>query len=397
MSEYRDAMDSLRFTDEQKARMAARLADARSTGTTGPRAVDARGHPAGGTEGGTSPAHSAARHVATKRPRRRSRIFRRVAAVALVAALGLGGSTAYALATGRTPAAVFSDIFGGAPAQTEVVNRIGRPIGASATSNGITVTADAVIGDAHSYTVVFSIAREDGQVLDLSSVETNDGGKLLLTTGSGALTIDGVSSAGGGAWFYDADPTDSSIQYVEQMDNVKTFDGRSVAGRTARMHLDKIVAFDEDGNMTTFLEGTWDLKFQMSYEDASVELPTGQQVDCNGMEATVRELSVSPVGASVTYEIAGKPDYEEQESGRRSDHNQQVDDAFFGMPVTVAFADGTTEEFAGDWGGSMDNADGSKDVTTVTIGGAFDRIHEVTDIESITVGGVTVPVPATAS
>lgn len=163
------------------------------------------------------------------------------------------------------------------------------------------------------------------------------------------------------------------------------------------MHLDKIVAFDEDGNMTTFLEGTWDLKFQMSYEDASVELPTGQQVDCNGMEATVRELSVSPVGASVTYEIAGKPDYEEQESGRRSDHNQQVDDAFFGMPVTVAFADGTTEEFAGDWGGSMDNADGSKDVTTVTIGGAFDRIHEVTDIESITVGGVTVPVPATAS
>ena len=48
-----------------------------------------------------------------------------------------------------------------------------------------------------------------------------------------SIYVDGAMSGGGGAYFYDADPTDNVIQYVETM-AVSTWDGSSIVGRTAR-------------------------------------------------------------------------------------------------------------------------------------------------------------------
>ena len=53
-------------------------------------------------------------------------------------------------------------MFGGGPAETEIIDRIGYPIGASATSNGVTITADAIMGDTYSYAIVYSIRQDDG-------------------------------------------------------------------------------------------------------------------------------------------------------------------------------------------------------------------------------------------
>ena len=54
---------------------------------------------------------------------------------------------------------------------------MGMPVGASDTDGGVTITADAIIGDTYSYAVVYSIAREDGQPLaeDLTPLEGTDG------------------------------------------------------------------------------------------------------------------------------------------------------------------------------------------------------------------------------
>ena len=57
---------------------------------------------------------------------------------------------------------VFSPLFGGAPAQTEIIDKIGYPVGASDTDNGVTVTADAVMGDAYNAVIVYTISRDDG-------------------------------------------------------------------------------------------------------------------------------------------------------------------------------------------------------------------------------------------
>ena len=56
----------------------------------------------------------------------------------------------------------FLEVFGGSAAQTEIIDKIGYPVGASDTDNGVTVTADAVMGDAYNAVIVYTISRDDG-------------------------------------------------------------------------------------------------------------------------------------------------------------------------------------------------------------------------------------------
>ncbi|CAN4051462.1 Transcriptional regulator XRE family, partial [Dysosmobacter welbionis] len=70
------------------------------------------------------------------------RPVRRIALIAAAAVLVLAVGTAGATGILRSAAEVFSPLFGGAPAQTEIIDKIGYPVGASDTDNGVTVTAD---------------------------------------------------------------------------------------------------------------------------------------------------------------------------------------------------------------------------------------------------------------
>ena len=116
-----------------------------------------------------------------------------------------------------TPAGeVFASVLGGAPAQTEILDRMGVPVGASDTHNGVTITADAIIGDAYSYAVVYSIAREDGQPL-AEDLEPLGNGVLPLTFDRADTSVGVTGGSHGSAYFYDADPSEPSIQYVEKM------------------------------------------------------------------------------------------------------------------------------------------------------------------------------------
>ena len=98
-SDYQQALDSLRFTQEQKARLAARAVEA-------------------------------ARQTARKAHRPFGKIAVLAACLAVVLAVGAG-------ATGVLKTAVesFGAIFGGGAAQTEVIDKIGHPIGASDTAD----------------------------------------------------------------------------------------------------------------------------------------------------------------------------------------------------------------------------------------------------------------------
>ena len=107
--EYRNTMDALRFTPEQKAALAERVAE-RAGGKT-------RRHPLWRTA---------------------------LIAACLAAALAVGAGASGVL---KSAAEVFAPIFGGSAAQTEVIDKIGHPIGAGDTDNGVTITADAIIGD----------------------------------------------------------------------------------------------------------------------------------------------------------------------------------------------------------------------------------------------------------
>ena len=90
------------------------------------------------------------------------------------------------------------------------------------------------------------------------------------------------------------------------------------------------------------------------------------------LTVTVTELSVSPLGVVVSYDLAGTPD--------ASQEFPQLN-----LPVFVNFADGTS--FDATWVG------GFGDDTHITKGASFDRIVDADDIVSVTVGDVTIEVP----
>lgn len=170
-----------------------------------------------------------------QRPSARRPRTRWAVAAGLVAALLLGGGgTAIASGVISVPLSqAVQDLFGGSVADTKIVDKVGRPAGASATSNGVTVTADAIIGDAANVKIVYTISRDDGKPFDFS------GGNYSATSmgfESPGSFIDGTRGMAGGAYFYDADPTDNKVQYVEEW-NVDVDGGESLIGKTIHVDL----------------------------------------------------------------------------------------------------------------------------------------------------------------
>ncbi len=277
------------------------------------------------------------------------------------------------------PSEVLSDVFGNGPAQTRIIDKIGYPLDASATSNGVTVSARAVIGDANGFAVVFDVSFDDGLPFDPEDVKTNVNDKLMLAWNEGGpdLTVDGAMAMTGGSYFYDADPSDSTIQYVVHYDQVKLFLGGSIAGRTARVSLTELDCL-ADGAVQPVATGQWDLKFELNYEDTtvSVSVPAGQSTTLAGHDVSVNAINVSDTGVTIDYDVEGY-DVEGADTGK-----------LFELPVSVTFADGSQESFESG-GGTSSKRDG---IDSVSWSQTFSRIHDAGDVVSITIGDVTVPV-----
>ena len=369
LDSYTSSLDELRFSDEAKARMA-----------DGLRAVacerDARSGRAAEVLSMPSP----------RRAHRRGRWLRVAAVLAIALVRGGGGTVAVAAGVLPNPADVLSDVFGGAPAQTELLDDVGHPIGASATSNGVTVTAEAVIGDRANYTVVYAIELDDPSVLE--GLTPNENGLLPLIADASTY-VDGAMSGGGGAYFYDADPTDNVIQYVETM-SVNTWDGSGIIGRTARFSMRGIRAFTEEGDKGTVASGEWDLKFEMNYVDTTVDLPAGQTTTWQGVGVTVDAVTVSAIGVTVDYTI-GRQMGDLGPSGQLSDEAQAKQGAGLGLPGTGTFADGTTFDATSANSTAEKRDDGT---SAVAKSATYDRIVDADDIVSVTVGDVVIPVGA---
>ena len=122
-----------------------------------------------------------------------------------------------------------------------------------------------------------------------------------------------MTTGGGSGHFYDADPSDNAIQYVEQMS--VTSIGGSIIGHTARASFQNLYRYG-DGGREAVAEGTWDMKFVVDYEDTSVDLPAGQPFELNGMGATLDSASISPIALTLEYTADGAMDWLEQGSGR---------------------------------------------------------------------------------
>ena len=355
---YRDSMDRLHFTQEQKQEMVDRLMEA------GP--------------------------VSSVRPLLR---FRRFAAVGVAAALAL--SLGVAGATGALGSAgdAFAGLFGGGPAETEIIDRIGYPIGASATSNGVTITADAIMGDTYSYAIVYSIRRDDGSPLvsdeTLAAGAERDGLLPLRFRNYGTQVRTSGGGAHGSSWFYDADPADNAIQFVEMM----TQDQPLKPGTASVKFQDLSVYTDNDYRTSeTLAEGTWRLKFDFSFEDSSISLPAGQSFTLNGMDATLDGVTLSPLSIQVDYTVHQELAWsEDRESGQINAHDREQSYRYFeSLPVVITYTDGTTQDLT-NAGGGITPGDGE---TVCQKSRIFDELRPLDEVASVTVGDIVLPVSA---
>ena len=362
MDDYRVGMNELSFSNEAKTRMAAKLADA----VTKKQAMD----------------------TGIILARRKQLPF--AAAIAAIAlALGLGG-VAYATGSLVNVERFVSHLFGTKEAKVEVVDKIGRPLGVAQSVNGVTVSADAIIGDKNNVAVIFSIAKDDGTPFE-GIKATEDG--LLPLAFSDDLELDlplptkiaHGYGATGSSYFYDADPADNAIQLVETR-SFESDGGLSLIGSTLTAHFADLKSFAA-GEPAIIAEGTWTISFPLDYEDASITLPAGQGFEVGGIPATIDEVTISPIALHLRYTVQQKITWAGSESGRMSEHDSKLTDSLLGVEVTLNLADGTTTAIENSHGGRIDeNGEVANCETTIF----FDRILDLDEVASITIDGTTI-------
>lgn len=353
MKRYQDTMDSLHFTPEQKARMVDQLMEASAS------------------------------------PVRRPHTFRRVAVAGVAAALALSVGVAGATGVLSDVGESFSALFGVSAAQTEIIDQIGYPVGASATADGITITADAIVGDTYSYAIVYSIRRDDGQPLVSQEVLESGDNALPLTFDSHDVTpgnpLAVLLGGGGGGYsrFYDADPNDNAIQFME----VWTFSSPIRPGKVTATFQGLYEASEDYLDKELLAEGPWKLEFHMAFEDSSVSLPAGQDFTLNGMDATLDAVTLSPLSIMVEYTVHQEVPQAERENGLEDGGNDPYA-PFRDLPIVITYTDGTTLEI--DSGNTHIGSGSGR--AKCSIGLVFDTIRPLDEVASVTVGDVVIPV-----
>ena len=177
-------------------------------------------------------------------------------------------------ATNGTVSNLLAPLFGGA--QTEIVDKIGVPIGASASVNGYTLTADAIIGDRYSVMIAYTLSRDDGQPIP-ENIDFEDRG-MMASGYSTRIEID------------EEDP--SIARFHERWRLDVPIIGRIVSPAFTNLIIDN---GEED---TLLVEGVWELTFTFRYPDATERLPikSFEVTDDGGNRYEVKKMMLSPVG-----------------------------------------------------------------------------------------------------
>lgn len=368
-NDYRHALEHISFTDNARQHMANSIAQSVASSD----AATAQSN-----FNGTRRKPRIARHPV--------RTVARIAAVTAILAIVIGGAgTAMATGVLPLPSDMLSDIFDGPASQTEIIDRIGRPVGASCSNNGVTVTADAIMGDKDMVTIAYTLTFDDPAALKKLS-EPGENGTIAGSV-DGNVYVDGEHGGQGQSWLIDKNPNDSSIQYFAQF----SVESPGLMGRTVRTHINSLVvprAGKELPEYKKILTGPWDLKFQLNYEDTSVTIPAPKSVNFNGTKATIQEATVSCVGVSVRYNIDRSIEHDNN-SGKMSQNMEESMDAVGDIPLIVTFKDGHVEDatsHSGYFANKLDN--GTTDVHKTW---QFSQVCDTDKIASVQIGDTVIP------
>lgn len=368
-NDYRHALEHISFTDNAKQHMANSIAQSIAS-----------------SDAATVQSNFNSTRRKPRIARRPVRTVARIAAVTAALVVFIGGvGTAMATGVLPLPSDMLSDIFDGSASQTEIIDRIGRPVGARCSNNGVTVTADAIIGDKDMVTIAYTLTFDDPAALKKLS-EPGENGTIAGSV-DGNVYVDGEHGGQGQSWLIDKNPNDSSIQYFAQF----SVESPGLMGRTVRTHINSLVvprAGKELPEYKEILTGPWDLKFQLNYEDTSVTIPAPKSVNYNGTKATIQEATVSCVGVSVRYNIDRSIEHDNN-SGKMSQNMEESMDTVGNIPLIVTFKDGHVEDatsHSGYFANKLDN--GTTDVHKTW---PFSQVCDTDKIASVQIGDTVIP------
>ena len=229
-------------------------------------------------------------------------------------------------ATNGTVSNLLAPLFGGA--QTEIVEKIGVPIGASASVNGYTLTMDAIIGDRYSVMVAYTLTRDDGQAIPENIYFDSKG---FNGSGYGTKIL--------------IDEDDPSIAHF----HLRWHRNDPIIGRiVTATFTDLVVDNGEDDEVIA--EGTWEIKYTLRYPDATEELPVKSfdVTDAGGRRYKVKEILLSPLGIHLDM-VFYEPDY--------------IDGVFKDFAMSLIMTDGTEMPLPdGGGGGHWTTGDKKADV-----------------------------------
>ena len=281
---------------------------------------------------------------------------------AVLAAVLLIGTASAELSSG-TVSNLLAPLYGGA--QTEIVDSIGIPVGASTTVEGYTLTADAVIGDRYNIAIVYTLTREDGEPMP-----------------EGVMFADQSNSvqrgSGGGSTSYERSEDGLSLRIVEDWTSSIGFLFR----RNANVVFENLEIYDKESDeWTVLVEGKWELNFTIRYKDATVKVPVDDLtvIGTEGYEYQIHEIFLSPLGIHMELTAPNTLDKEDPLSHLMPD-----------FTVSVLLTDDTIVEMGyGNRGGGGDVSDETLDAH---YGNTFKKPIPLDTIAGLIICDQTLPV-----
>lgn len=320
---------------------------------------------------------------AEHKPRR----LRRGLAVALAAALVLTLTVGVGAATGtfQTLEDLFSPAFRGGvsatPLDMEIVEKLGHPVGVSATDNGITITVDSVIRDRYTCSVVASV--------ESNSLTINE---IILNWAK--LKIGDMELGTGGGGTMAAAPGSNGVQIVLEWESQEPIPNGDAVLTISELCLNPHRFLREKT-----IEGTWELEFDAGYEDISLDLHAGQTITVEGVDVTLDEITISPLSMRVNY-TADLDGVDLEEIVRNEPYEMALRWRLECLDIVATQKDGTrffmTEyHLDEDEGGHTQSGSGNVEKQDGVWKGftsmEFAQMLDLDEIESVTVEGVEIP------
>lgn len=389
MRSYRDTMEDLRFSPEEKAAMTQALLQAAA--------------------------------AAPRKTKRRKK-------AALIAVAAVAAALCAACATGVLQDAMvaLSARFGSQPEQVRTLQQITHPVLAQDTDHGVTVSVEAVLGDQTRGFLLCRMEREDGQPVLPQNEDTKN-----VSNGDNTLLFDQAALVGR----HPVGDKGATAPYSIDMGMSPEFLDFAVDDHTLYFFFD-LFLYTEDfprGDVTFTLEnlysheyyetctpssvittppvdriiplvdGTWTFSFTLDWQDPSTELEAGQVFHLetyNGIpiEGTIQSLRLSPITLSLEYTYTAAP--EDLDALKKSyDPSFPLPlDSWLKVALTETRIDEVSYLTLTDGRQLMFHDLGYSQINSlvdeqVSLSLPFHEVLPLDKIASVTIGDVTIPLP----